>query len=530
MAKVNKLLRTVLPICVVALVFCAPLFRGLPNLDLENDEAIYSYAAESILDTGDWMNPRSSPTTSAVFLEKPPLKFWIVALPIRLGWLPRNEFGLRFWDAVFGSLAFLYVFSIGRRMAGWLCGAAALVLLYTFDHLIFSHGLRSNTMDAAVVLSYAGGIYHFLRWAEREDRGWGHATAVGAYFFLGFMTKFVAALFLPAVLAAASLELPAVRSRVIRQWRTWLAVGAGVLALVAPWFVYQSLRPGHGVWSVMFAEHVVTRLTSSLDPAHLKPWNYYFVFLLGGLVRQGTIVLVVGGAVLIHLKLLRERWLPGTIVLYWFWLPFAIISFGSSKLWHYAYPFLPPVALAAGYCLDRAAAFITGAFEASADAGLSGRFALTRFLARPVAAIRAPSPWLSRLTLVLGLGALGFVAVGLLHPEWLGVLGPFAHQPYLLAAALAALLFGAGTGRPTWMARIAVPVALLALMPFSDYRAALARTTVEVHPMRSSRDCLSLVARNEQVAGRPVHQMWEHLPAHTFNHSYFYYFRNVRVE
>ena len=37
-----------------------------------------------------------------MFLEKPPLKFWIVAAPIRAGLLPHDEFGLRFWDAVFG--------------------------------------------------------------------------------------------------------------------------------------------------------------------------------------------------------------------------------------------------------------------------------------------------------------------------------------------------------------------------------------------------------------------------------------------
>ena len=30
-------------------------------------------------------------------------------------------------------------------------------------------------------------------------------------------------------------------------------------------------------------------------------------------------------------------------------MPIALISLGSSKLYHYAYPFLPPLTLAAGY-------------------------------------------------------------------------------------------------------------------------------------------------------------------------------------
>ena len=97
------------------------MFNGLGRIDLENDESIYSYAVDSILETGDWPNPRSSPGPSSIFLEKPPLKFWIVAVPIRLGLLPHDEFGLRFWDAVFGSLACLE----SSRLAGaWLVRCA----------------------------------------------------------------------------------------------------------------------------------------------------------------------------------------------------------------------------------------------------------------------------------------------------------------------------------------------------------------------------------------------------------------------
>ncbi|HEV3485210.1 MAG TPA: glycosyltransferase family 39 protein [Vicinamibacterales bacterium] len=180
----------------VLVFFCAPLFIGLGNTDLQNDEAIYSFAVDGILDTGDWLNPRSSPDLHVVFLEKPPLKFWIVALPIRLGLLPRSEYGLRFWDALFGAIAFIYVFAVGRRIAGPMCGLVAVLVLFADPDLIFEHGLRNNNMEAPLVLAYCGGVYHFLAWgsaASVRSRRW-HAIAVGLYFFLGFMTKFVAAL------------------------------------------------------------------------------------------------------------------------------------------------------------------------------------------------------------------------------------------------------------------------------------------------------------------------------------------------
>ena len=77
----------------VLALFCLPLFVGLGRTDLGHDEAIYAFGVDRILETGDWLIPKSSPHDDAAFLEKPPLKFWIVAAPIRLGLLPHDEFG-----------------------------------------------------------------------------------------------------------------------------------------------------------------------------------------------------------------------------------------------------------------------------------------------------------------------------------------------------------------------------------------------------------------------------------------------------
>src|SRR5688572_26197496 len=101
--------------------FCLPLFFGLRGFDLENDEAIYSYSVDRILESGDWLTPRAIPYDD-VFLEKPPLKFWLTAGAIRAGLVPHDEFGLRFVDAALGALAFVYVFLLGRHLAGPLCG------------------------------------------------------------------------------------------------------------------------------------------------------------------------------------------------------------------------------------------------------------------------------------------------------------------------------------------------------------------------------------------------------------------------
>ena len=38
----------------------------------------------------------------------------------------------------------------------------------------------------------------------------------------------------------------------------------------------------------------------------------------------------------------------GPVILLWFILPVTLMSLGTSKLYHYLYPFLPPLALAGG--------------------------------------------------------------------------------------------------------------------------------------------------------------------------------------
>src|SRR5580700_9477103 len=91
-------------LAVVIALFALPLFFGLGHLDLKGDEAAHSFSVDRILEIGDWLAPRSSPSDDTIFLEKPPLKFWIVAAPIKLGLLPHSEFGMRFWDALLGGL------------------------------------------------------------------------------------------------------------------------------------------------------------------------------------------------------------------------------------------------------------------------------------------------------------------------------------------------------------------------------------------------------------------------------------------
>jgi hypothetical protein len=462
----------VVGLLVVAVLFSAPIYSHLDGLDLENDEAIHSLVALSIVETGNWMTPQWNPDPGSEFVEKPPLKFWLVALPIKAGLVPDREAGLRLWDATFGALAFLYVYAIGCRLAGPLCGVLAAFVLFTFDPILLQHGFRTNNMDAAQVLAYCGGLYHFLRWtsASTTRAAWFDVTAMGLFFWLSFMTKFVAAAFLPIVIAVVLAMTPDAPARLLRQWRIWATVAAGVTVAASPWFLYQTFRMGTRFWQIILGEHVFKRFGTALDPAHIQPWSFYFVEIYHQMARAGTFWFVAAGAALILYRLVRKPWLEGALVVFWFSLPLSLISMGTSKLIHYAYPYVPALALAAGY------------FGATVYSSL-------------VRAIVGPRPaWIER----------------------------------LLGGRLA-LSSSPTTGSTA--ARLAVRGALLAALvlclPLRSYRAVGQELKSERHPFRTTRDCIASVRNYERNAGRKAPDMYVWVPTGFYQHPFYYYYRDI---
>jgi 4-amino-4-deoxy-L-arabinose transferase-like glycosyltransferase len=515
-------------LAVVLACFCLPLFVGLGRGDVQDDEAIYTFAVDRILETGNWLEPKSIPNEDWAFLEKPPLKFWIVAAPIRLGLLPHDEFGYRFWDALFGAMAFVYVFLIGCRLIGPACGVVAVLVLFAHDPLLFAHGLRSNNMEAPLVLAYCGGAFHYLEWARRArglpgrpapgHPGAVHAAATGLYFILGFMTKFVAVLFLPVVLGLASLAIPADRRALLRHWRVWLWVGLGGVVLTAPWFIWATFQYGWFLWEMMVGAHVVTRFTSYVDPTHVQPWFFYPVTLYRRFSDSGAAGLVLVGLAALLVTAIRRRSFEGLLVVLWFVVPVLLMSVGTSKLYHYAYPVLPPLALSAGYVaalvlmlapvpLNRALERLDGV--AFAHKGIAA--ALRRPAVRAVLlAIAAVAITIALASLVFGtvrvdLGRFTFRSTGVLRP--------------IVLAVVCGVLGGATRGAT----RAVVAVLVVSALPLPAYRQALTRLDDAPSPIRTARDCVLDVQR--QVSGPGL---YVDTPAAAISHPMYYYLRRVR--
>jgi 4-amino-4-deoxy-L-arabinose transferase-like glycosyltransferase len=505
----------------VLVAFCLPLFLGLGRPDLETDEAIYSFAVTRMLEIGDWLAPKLSPTENNPFLEKPPLKFWIVAAPIKAGLLPHDEFGMRFWDAVAAGASFLYVLAIGSLLAGPVCGAVAVLILFVHYPLIFDHGVRTNNMEATLLLTYCGGVYHFLRWAEGDRRRRVHAAAVGVYFAVGFMVKFVAALFLPMVLGLAAVLVPRYRARALRDWSAWLVSAALAAAIIAPWFVYAQRRFGDGLWQVMFGTHVMQRFTGTLVVEHRQPWSYYFDQMYEWFSRPHALWLVIGGFVTLIVLTIVRRSAIGVVLLLWAVVPTAAISFGTSKLYHYAYPFLPPIAIAGGYAIALMAMLLPAPLrrllERVEDA-LAVRFSGARtFASRPaVQAIASAFIWaaaaLAIWAVLVGQARLSVGGLTLIKSS--GVVRP------LIVMTLAAI----AARRSARAAKLLVVVLLFGVAPVRAYAGVYPLLLEQRHPLRSLAECVMRVDAAQPGGPKGLYVD----TAHGFWHPIYYYFRQVR--
>ena len=503
---------------VVIIAFGLPLFVDLGATDFKGDEPIYAFAIDRILDQGEWLTPKAIPSDTVPFLEKPPLKFWLVAASVRAGLLPQNEFGYRLWDVLFGIAAFVYVYALGFRMSGVACGLIAVLVLFGHQPLVLEHGLRSNNMEAPLLLSYCAGIYHAIAWSEARarERRWLHAMLVGLWFAFGFMMKFVAAAFLPASLVVMAAVSHRWRRRLLEDWRVWAAAIAVTAALILPWFAYQFSVRGEQFWAIIFGQHIFERFTAYLDPSHLHPWYFYLTTMAREFSWAHDLIFVCAGLVFLGYAAVRRQSDRAKVLLLWFVLPLVAISAGTSKLYHYLYPFLPPLALGVGLL---SAAILSAARRYETD--------IARHLERvwhPRWSAAMPGWLRAALTAVAAAAVVLAVATVIFGSVWIRVGGvtlfrnSTVSRP-LIAATLLSIVIGSFRLMPVAL----VTVLLVVALPFDAYRNVraleVAQAKYDDAPMRTLRDCLL----RTQAQGLP-RGVYVHTPD-TGQWKYVYYLR-----
>ena len=310
------------------------LLAGRPLFD--PDEGRYAEIPREMLSGGDWVTPHLN---GLVYLEKPPLQYWITALSLHC--FGDSEAAARLWTGIAGYLSLAIVFALGRRLWGFDAGMRALLLSAASSlFVLLGHQL---TLDMSLSFFLLACLAAFLMaQIERGDTRRGRTWMLGCWaaMALATLTKGLIGTLIPV----ATLLLYAAWQRdgtTLR--RLHVRCGAALYAvIVAPWFVLAA-RANPDFLSFFFVREHWLRFLTPIEE-RTEPWWFFGAVLAVGILPWLALAL----RSLLHV--------PGPSVprgqfdarrVLWIWCVFvlAFFSLSHSKLIPYILPMVAPLAL-----------------------------------------------------------------------------------------------------------------------------------------------------------------------------------------
>ncbi len=327
---------TLLSLALGVLLFVWPLTLRFPLLD--PDEGLHASIAQEMLERGEYITPTF---LGQPFLDKPILFFWVQRGSLQL--LGPTEAGVRLPGLLFGALGAVTTGLLARELCGGFGGFLAGVLYATM--LLPLAQAQSGVHDIALV-PWTNLALVFLR---RADKATARRSVVGALAMvalclgLGILTKGLAGVALVGLAAVAVLSV----TRSLSVTRVMSVAGCVCVAAIiaTPWYLaMERTHPGY-LHYYFIDRHVLGYVAAGARHAD-KPWWYY-----GPIVFAGGfpwILYLTAGA----FDRRREAHDPSTAVtslVVWTWLGSGLLflSVAQVKLWTYALPLFPAIAILA---------------------------------------------------------------------------------------------------------------------------------------------------------------------------------------
>ncbi len=306
------------------------------------DEPRFALIARDMVANQDWLIPRVG---GALYPDKPPLFFWLIALSLKLTGSMRVAFLLPSLVAAIGCVVLVY--DLGRRLWNRETGLAAGLALLGCVQFIWQ--ARQAQIDATLCFFTTLSLYGLLRHCLLGPQWKWYAIGWAAAGFgiitkgVGFLPLFV---LLPYVMARGAGWQP--RPVFSGGWR-WLMGPVALLAAVSVWLVPMWLAtledPALQAYrhEILFSQ-TVTRYTAAWH--HHEPFWYYLVEVIPGLWLPFTALLP--WLIRRWRNDLRRRDLHTVLPLAWAVVVVLFFSVSSGKRGVYVLPAVPALALAAG--------------------------------------------------------------------------------------------------------------------------------------------------------------------------------------
>jgi 4-amino-4-deoxy-L-arabinose transferase-like glycosyltransferase len=300
------------------------------------DEGRYAEIPREMLSGGDWVIPHLN---ALVYLEKPPLQYWLTALAFR--GLGQNEFAARLCTGLAGYLSLATVFLVGRKLWGSAAGDRA--LLFTSASALFVLLGHQLTLDMLLSFCLTAALGCFLLAQTRRDSlrlcgAW--MAGCWAAMALAVLTKGLIGVLIPA----ATLGL------YVMWQRDWLVLrrlnlrwGLPLFAAIAvPWFALAA-RANPQFLTFFFVREHLQRFLTPIEH-RTQPWWFFVPVLIVGVMPwlpQAARALALTPAE----RPPRGRFDAARLL--WIWCMFVLIFFScsDSKLVTYILPAVPALAL-----------------------------------------------------------------------------------------------------------------------------------------------------------------------------------------
>src|SRR5437773_991165 len=356
-----------------------------------DNEARYAEVAREMALGGDWISPHLD---STLFLNKPPLVFWLAALVFRVAgpteWARLVSVGA-------AVVALVATCRLGALLYGGTAGLVAGAALTTSLGFV----LEARTLRPDMILVAAVAVA-LLCW-QTAERSTSRRTRwlLGLYAALG--VGVLAKGLVPIVLAGLPIAAATLRDD---GWRgiPRLRPGLGLLvlaAIVAPWHLAVALRHPGFAWDYLVNQHVLFFFARKLPRDSEGDSLVFFWGAAAGRAVPWVLLVPLTLAEAVRGAVARAAAAARATFLLWVWGGGLLLFFSCtpSRLEHYAIPALPAAALLAARAWQRAQAgegeraawvYLTAAGALVAGVGVAGLGGGRAVLARTYWVLRAP--------------------------------------------------------------------------------------------------------------------------------------------
>src|SRR5438132_50930 len=313
-----------------------------------DNEARYAEVAREMVLSGDWISPHLDFT---LFLDKPPLVFWLAALVFRLAgpteWARLVSVGA-------AVVALLATCRLGALLYGGPAGlVAGLALATSLGFVLEARTLRPDMILTATV------VVALLCWQTAECGGARRArwlTGLYAALGVGVLAKGL----VPLVLAGLPIAAVTLRDH---GWPGFarLRPGLGLLclaAIVLPWHVAAALQHPGFAWDYVVNQHLLFFLDRKLPrDSEGDSLGFFLAAFAGRAIPWMLLVPLTVREAVRGVRRTASDPARATFVL-WSWVGGLLLffSFAPSRLEHYSIPALPAAALLAARTWQRARA------------------------------------------------------------------------------------------------------------------------------------------------------------------------------